>query len=144
MMTIRIEPDMEPRVVDLPVRTIERVLREIIHEEELPVEGTMSLSALQTDGLEPNEVMARLTGDDSYFGPVFICGAWYKSLTRDQINAFFDWLEEGVIPEETAYYVDAWVNEDVDDYDEWEDNDWDDDDEDNDDWPEEGDDDNWT
>ena len=70
MLTIRIEPDLEPRVVDLPVRAIERTLREIIHEEELPVEGTMSLSALLTDGLEPNKVMAQLTGDDGYFGPL--------------------------------------------------------------------------
>ena len=143
MLTIRIEPDLEPRVVDLPVRAIERTLREIIHEEELPVEGTMSLSALLTDGMEPNEVMAQLTGDDGYFGPVFICGVWYKSLTRDQINAIFDWLEEGTLPEETAYCVDAWANEDADDYDNWDTDDWDDD-EDDDDWPEEGDDDDWT
>jgi hypothetical protein len=48
----------------------------MVHEEVLPIEGTMSLSALRTDGLEPNDLMAELTDDDGYYGTVYICAVW--------------------------------------------------------------------
>ena len=121
MLTIRIEPDLEPRVVDLPVRTIERVLREIIHEEELPVEGTMSLSALRDDGLADNVLMCERTGDPWYKGTVYICANWYEGLSQDQINDVLDWLEGESI--EKDYTVDEWLFEEPSgsegDVDEW-------------------------
>ena len=58
MKAIRIEPGKEPRVVDVLARTIEKALDDMVHEEVLPIEGTMSLSALRTDGLESNDLMA--------------------------------------------------------------------------------------
>ena len=64
MKAIRIEPGKEPRVVDVLARTIEKALDDMVHEEVLPIEGTMSLSALRTDGLESNDLMAERTGDD--------------------------------------------------------------------------------
>ena len=49
MKVIRIEPGHEPRVVDIPARKIEKALDDLVHEEVLPVAGTMSLSALRDD-----------------------------------------------------------------------------------------------
>ena len=99
MIAIKVEPGAEPLVLNIPVKAIERQLCNLIHEEELPIEGTMSLSALKTEGLNPNEVMAKRTGDDGYYGAVFICAVWYKSLTKEQINAVLDWLEDGTLPD---------------------------------------------
>ena len=99
MTVIRIEPGADPQLLSIPTRSVERQLSNMIHEEELPVEGTMSLSTLKTDGLAPNEVMVQLTGDDGYYGVVFICGMWYKSLSREQINAVLDWMEDGTLPD---------------------------------------------
>ena len=99
MTVIRIEPGADPQLLSIPTRSVERQLSNMIHEEELPVEGTMSLSTLKTDGLTPNEVMVQLTGDDGYYGVVFICGMWYKSLSREQINAVLDWMEDGTLPD---------------------------------------------
>lgn len=98
MKVIRIEPSKEPRLMDALPRTIERHLDGLIHEEELPIEGTMSLSALRTDGLEPNQLMIDRTGDDGYYGTVYICAVWYEGLDQEQINALLDWLEDGVPP----------------------------------------------
>ena len=86
--------------MDLSAHTMEKRLHNLIHEEVLPIEGTMSLSALDTDQLEPNTRMAELTGDDGYFGTVYICAAWYEELSREQICEVLDWLEEGILPEE--------------------------------------------
>ena len=112
MKVIEIRPNKEPRVVDLAPRTIERQLNEMIHEEALPIDGTMSLSALRTDGLALNTLMVQLTGDDGYFGTVYICGVWYADLSQDQINAVLDWLEGEDPPD---------IHKDVDEYDpdEW-------------------------
>ena len=121
MKAIRIEPGKEPRVVDITARTIEKALDDMVHEEVLPIEGTMSLSALRTDGLEPNDLMAELTGDDGYYGTVYICAVWYEDLSQDQINDVLDWLEGE--PIEKDYTVDAWLFEDPSqdegDEDEW-------------------------
>jgi len=100
MKVVQIQPGKEPVVVDLSARTIEKRLHNLIHEEVLPIEGTMSLSALDTDQLEPNTLMAELTGDDGYFGTVYICAVWYEELSREQICEVLDWLEEGILPEE--------------------------------------------
>lgn len=121
MKAIRIEPGKEPRVVDILARTIEKALDDMVHEEVLPIEGTMSLSALRTDGLEPNDLMAGLTDDDGYYGTVYICAVWYEDLSQDQINDVLDWLEGE--PIEKDYTVDAWLFEDPSqdegDEDEW-------------------------
>jgi hypothetical protein len=121
MKAIRIEPGKEPRVVDVLARTIEKALDDMVHEEVLPIEGTMSLSALRTDGLEPNDLMAGLTDDDGYYGTVYICAVWYEDLSQDQINDVLDWLEGE--PIEKDYTVDAWLFEDPSqdegDEDEW-------------------------
>jgi hypothetical protein len=121
MKAIRIEPGKEPRVVDILARTIEKALDDMVHEEVLPIEGTMSLSALRTDGLEPNDLMAELTDDDGYYGTVYICAVWYEDLSQDQINDVLDWLEGE--PIEKDYTVDAWLFEDPSqdegDEDEW-------------------------
>jgi hypothetical protein len=121
MKAIRIEPGKEPRVVDVLARTIEKALDDMVHEEVLPIEGTMSLSALRTDGLEPNDLMAELTDDDGYYGTVYICAVWYEDLSQDQINDVLDWLEGE--PIEKDYTVDAWLFEDPSqdegDEDEW-------------------------
>ena len=118
MKVIQIEPGNDPVVVDLSPRTIEKRLHGLIHEEVLPIEGTMSLSALRTDGLDSNDLMARLTGDDGYFGTVYICAEWYESLTREQIYALLDWLEDGELPNsesrvEKDYEMDRWLFEDT-------------------------------
>lgn len=110
MKAIRIEPGKKPRVVDVSARTIEKALDDMVHEEVLPIEGTMSLSALRTDGLEPNDLMAERTGDDGYYGMVYICAVWYEDLSQDQINDVLDWLEGE--PIEKDYTVDAWLFED--------------------------------
>lgn len=117
MKVVQIEPGKDPSVVDLSVRTIEKKLHDLIHEEVLPIEGTMSLSALRTDGLDPNTLMAELTGDDGYYGTVYICAEWYEELTRDQIYEVLDWLEgespsEGGDTVEKDYEVDRWLFED--------------------------------
>ena len=112
MKVVQIEPGKEPTVVDLSPRTIEKYLDGLIHEEVLPIEGTMSLSALRTDGLDPNNLMAQLTGDDGYFGTVYICAEWYEGLTRDQIYEVLDWLG-GEAPVEKDYEVDRWLFEDT-------------------------------
>jgi hypothetical protein len=121
MKAIRIEPGKEPRVVDVLARTIEKALDDMVHEEVLPIEGTMSLSALRTDGLESNDLMADRTGDDGYYGTVYICAVWYEDLSQDQINDVLDWLEGE--PIEKDYTVDAWLFEDPSqdegDEDEW-------------------------
>ena len=121
MKAIRIEPGKEPRVVDVLARTIEKALDDMVHEEVLPIEGTMSLSALRTDGLEPNDLIAERTGDDGYYGMVYICAVWYEDLSQDQINDVLDWLEGE--PIEKDYTVDAWLFEDPSqdegDEDEW-------------------------
>ena len=121
MKAIRIEPGKEPRVVDVLARTIEKALDDMVHEEVLPIEGTMSLSALRTDGLESNDLMAERTGDDGYYGTVYICAVWYEDLSQDQINDVLDWLEGE--PIEKDYTVDAWLFEDPSqdegDEDEW-------------------------
>ena len=121
MKAIRIEPGKEPRVVDVLARTIEKALDDMVHEEVLPLEGTMSLSALRTDGLESNDLMAELTDDDGYYGTVYICAVWYEDLSQDQINDVLDWLEGE--PIEKDYTVDAWLFEDPSqdegDEDEW-------------------------
>ena len=83
MKAIRIEPGKEPRVVDILARTIEKALDDMVHEEVLPIEGTMSLSALDTDQQEPNTLMAERTGDDGYYGTVYICAVWYEELSRE-------------------------------------------------------------
>lgn len=112
MTVIRIEPGADPQLLSIPTRSVERQLSNMIHEEELPVEGTMSLSTLKTDGLTPNEVMVQLTGDDGYYGVVFICGMWYKSLSREQINAVLDWMEDGTLPDLDAALVKEAFGED--------------------------------
>ena len=121
MKAIRIEPGKEPRVVDVLARTIEKALDDMVHEEVLPIEGTMSLSALRTDGLESNDLMAERTGDDGYYGTVYICAVWYEDLSQEQINDLLDWLEGE--PIEKDYTVDAWLFEDPSqdegDEDEW-------------------------
>ncbi len=121
MKAIRIKPGKEPRVVDVSARTIEKALDDMVHEEVLPIEGAMSLSALRTDGLEPNDLMAELTGDDGYYGTVYICAVWYEELSQDQINNVLDWLEGE--PIEKDYTVDAWLYDeppqDEGDEDEW-------------------------
>ena len=121
MKAIRIEPGKEPRVVDVLARTIEKALDDMVHEEVLPIEGTMSLSALRTDGLESNDLMAERTGDDGYYGTVYICAVWYEDLSQEQINDLLDWLEGEHI--EKDYTVDAWLFEDPSqdegDEDEW-------------------------
>ena len=99
MKAIRIEPGKEPRVVDITARTIEKALDDMVHEEVLPIEGTMSLSALDTDQLEPNDLMAERTGDDGYYGTVYICAVWYEELSREQIYELLDWLEDDILPE---------------------------------------------
>ena len=99
MKVVQVEPGKEPIVVDISVRTIEKRLHGLIHEEVLPVEGTMSLSALDTDQLEPNVLMAERTGDDGYYGTVYICAVWYEELSREQIYELLDWLEDGILPE---------------------------------------------
>ena len=111
MKVVQIKPGRDPTVVDLSVRTIEKRLQGLIHEEALPIEGTMSLSALRTDGLLPNTLMSQLTGDDGYYGTVYICAEWYESLNRDQIYEVLDWLE-GEAPVEKDYEVDRWLFED--------------------------------
>ena len=111
MKVVQIVPNQEPVVVDLSARTIENRLHGLIHEEVLPIEGTMSLSALRTDGLNPNPLMARLTGDDGYYGTVYICAEWYESLTRDQIYEVLDWLEDDGTPPEKDYEEDRWLYE---------------------------------
>ena len=111
MKVVQIEPGIDPIVVDLSARTIEKRLHGLIHEEVLPVDGTMSLSALRTDGLAPNTLMIQLTEDDGYFGTVYICAEWYEGLTREQIYEVLDWLEEGTPPEKD-YEVDRWLFED--------------------------------
>jgi len=45
MKVIRIEPGREPRVVDIPARRIEKALDDLVHEEVLPIAGTMNGSA---------------------------------------------------------------------------------------------------
>ena len=112
MTVIRIEPGADPQLLSIPTRSVERQLSNMIHEEELPVEGTMSLSTLKTDGLAPNEVMVQLTGDDGYYGVVFICGMWYKSLSREQINAVLDWMEDGTLPDLDAALAEEAFGED--------------------------------
>ena len=112
MTVIRIEKGADPQLLSIPTRTVERQLSNMIHEEELPVEGTMSLSTLKTDGLAPNEVMVQLTGDDGYYGVVFICGMWYKSLSREQINAVLDWMEDGTLPDLDAALAEEAFGED--------------------------------
>ena len=107
MKAIRIEPGKEPRVVDVLARTVEKALDDMVHEEVLPIEGTMSLSALRTDGLESNDLMADRTGDDGYYGTVCICAVWYEDLSQEQINDLLDWLEGE--PIEKDYNVDAWL-----------------------------------
>ena len=107
MKARRIEPGKEPRVVDVLARTIEKALDNMVHEEVLPIEGTMSLSALRTDGLESNDLMAERTGDDGYYGTVYICAVWYEDLSQEQINDLLDWLEVEHI--EKDYNVDAWL-----------------------------------
>jgi len=99
MKVVQIEPGRNPVVVDISVRTIEKRLHGLIHEEVLPIEGTMSLSALDTDQLEPNDLMAERTGDDGYYGTVYICAVWYEELSRDQIYELLDWLEDDILPE---------------------------------------------
>ena len=103
MKVIRIEPGCDPVTVDVTIRQIELDLNNLIYEEVLPVEGTMSLSALRTDGLESNDLMAGLTGDDGYCGTVYICAQWYEELTRDQIYALFDWFEREEITDGYEY-----------------------------------------
>ena len=121
MKVVQIEPGSEPVVVDLSARTIEKRLDCLIHEEVLPIDGTMSLSALRTDGLEPNDLMAERTGDDGYCGTVYICAVWYEDLSQEQINELLDWLEGE--PIEKDYTVDAWLfeelSQDEGDVDEW-------------------------
>ena len=99
MKVVQIEPGSEPVVVDLSARTIEKRLDCLIHEEVLPIEGTMSLSALDTDQQEPNTLMDERTGDDGYYGTVYICAVWYEELSREQICEILDWLEEGILRE---------------------------------------------
>ena len=99
MKVVQITPGMEPVVVDLSAHTMEKRLHNLIHEEVLPIEGTMSLSALDTDQQEPNTLMAERTGDDGYYGTVYICAVWYEGLSREQICEVLDWLEEGILPE---------------------------------------------
>ena len=115
MKVVQIEPGSEPVVVDLSARTIEKRLDCLIHEEVLPIEGTMSLSALDTDQQEPNTLMAELTGDDGYFGTVYICAVWYEELSREQICEVLDWLEEGILPEENDRTTNGYS---------WEDDEW--------------------
>ena len=121
MKAIRIEPSKEPRVVDIPARTIEKALDDMVHEEVLPVAGTMSLSALRDDGLEDNNLMCERTGDPWYKGTVYICAVWYEGLSQEQINDVLDWLEGE--PIEKDYAVDAWLFEEPaqseGDVDEW-------------------------
>lgn len=116
MKVVQIEPGRDPTVVDLSARTIEKRLQGLIHEEVLPIEGTMSLSALNTDQLAPNTLMIQLTGDDGYFGTVYICAEWYEGLTRDQIYEVLDWLEGELLDSgeavEKDYEVDRWLFED--------------------------------
>ena len=54
MKVIRIEPGREPRVVDIPARRIEKALDDLVHEEVLPIAGTMSLSALRAGRQRPD------------------------------------------------------------------------------------------
>ena len=115
MVLIRIEPGADPQLLNIPTRTVERQLNNMIHEEELPVEGTMSLSTLKTDGLPPNDVMTQLTGDDGYYGVVYICGMWYKSLSREQINAVLDWMEDGTLPDLDAVLTEEALGEEESD-----------------------------
>ena len=115
MKVVQITPGMEPVVVDLSAHTMEKRLHNLIHEEVLPIEGTMSLSALDTDQLEPNTLMAELTGDDGYFGTVYICAVWYEELSREQICEVLDWLEEGILPEENDRTTNGYS---------WEDDEW--------------------
>lgn len=93
MRVIEVRTDHNPRVINISARTIENRMNNQVHEEVLPIEGTMSLSALKTDGLNPNSLLANLTGDDGYYGTVYFCGVWYSDLTQEQINDLLDWLE---------------------------------------------------
>lgn len=121
MKTVRIEPGSQPRVVDINPRAIEKPMDDMVHEEVLPIAGTMSLSALCEDGLEGNPLMCAVTGDPWYKGTVYICGIWYEDLSQEQINDLLDWLEDA--PAEKDYEVDRWLFEepaqDEGDEDEW-------------------------
>ena len=121
MKVIRIEPGREPRVVDIPARRIEKALDDLVHEEVLPIAGTMSLSTLRDDGLADNVLMCERTGDPWYKGTVYICASWYEGLSQNQINDVLDWLEGE--PIEKDYTVDEWLFEEPSgsegDVDEW-------------------------
>lgn len=111
MKVIRIEAGHEPRVLDIPARTIEKALDDLVHEEVLPIAGTMSLSALRDDGLPNNTLMCERTGDPWYRGTVYICAVWYEGLSQDQINDLLDWLEGEPVdePPRDEGEVDEWI-----------------------------------